>query len=74
MIRIIVKFEIMDLFVIIYTEYIVYMYYNIDTGGSLELKLYDLSARFIVELQFATKRGIVGLSDKQKKQPRMYCM
>lgn len=23
----------MDLFVIIYTEYIVYMYYNIDTGG-----------------------------------------
>lgn len=33
MIRIIVKFEIMDLFVIIYTEYIMYMYYNIDTVG-----------------------------------------
>lgn len=33
MIKIIVKFEIMDLFVIIYTEYIMYMYYNIDTVG-----------------------------------------
>lgn len=60
----------MDLFVIIYTEYIVYMYYNIDTGGLPRTE----TLRFIVELQFATKRGIVGLSDKQKKQPRMYCM
>lgn len=54
MIRIIVKFEIMDLFVIIYTEYIMYM----TQWGSLELKFYDLSARFIVKLQFLKQREV----------------
>lgn len=58
MIRIIVKFEIMDLFVIIYTEYIMYMYYNIDTVGLPRTKFYDLSARFIVKLQFLKQREV----------------
>lgn len=72
MIRIIVKFEIMDLFVIIYTEYIMYMYYNIDTVGLPRTEI--LRPFYRKATVFETKRGIEGLSDKQKKQPRMYCM
>lgn len=75
MIKIIVKFEIMDLFVIIYTEYIMYMYYNIDTVGLPRTDiLRPVSPFYRKATVFETKRGIVGLSDKQKKQPRMYCM
>lgn len=67
MIRIIVKFEIMDLFVIIYTEYIMYMYYNIDTVGLPRTEiLRPVSPFYRKATVFETKRGIEGLSDKQK--------
>lgn len=65
MIRIIVKFEIMDLFVIIYIEYIMYMYYNIDIVGFFRIEiLWFVSLFYCKVIVFEIKRSIVGFFDK----------
>lgn len=55
----------MDLFVIIYIEYIMYMYYNIDIVGFFRIEiLWFVSLFYCKVIVFEIKRGIVGFFDK----------